>query len=124
MKIAVPVKSDGSIDAHFGHCDQYQLFTISEDKQIINTEILPSTQGCGCKSNIASTLEQLGVSIMISGGIGDGAVNKLKMHHITAVRNCQGDAAENVLLYLHGEILDGGTNCASHDADHECQHDE
>jgi predicted Fe-Mo cluster-binding NifX family protein len=121
MKIAVPVKEDGVIDAHFGHCNHYQLFNISENKEVINTEILKSPEGCGCKSDIATTLKQLGVSIMLAGGIGDGAVGKLKAQGIDTIRNCQGDATEQILLYLNGEISDGGQNCASHEG-HECSH--
>ncbi len=122
MKIAVPVKSNGVIDAHFGHCDHYQIFTISEDRQIVRTELIESPQGCGCKSNIASILQQIGVSKMLAGGIGDGAVNKLSSHQIQTIRNCSGDATEQVCLYLSGEIKDGGKNCDSHEHGHECNH--
>ncbi len=34
MKIAVPVKSTNQIDAHFGHCEGYKVFTI-ENNNII-----------------------------------------------------------------------------------------
>ena len=41
MKIAVPVKSTNQIDAHFGHCEGYKVFTI-ENNNIIAEENVPS----------------------------------------------------------------------------------
>ena len=54
MKIALPTR-DGRIDDHFGHCHHYTIYTI-DAKQIVNTEELPSPEGCGCKSGIAADL--------------------------------------------------------------------
>jgi len=31
MKIAVPVTKNNQIDDHFGHCEFYNVFTISEN---------------------------------------------------------------------------------------------
>ena len=56
MKIAVPTR-ENVVDDHFGHCAYYTLFTVDDDKNITNIETLPSPQGCGCKSNIASVLK-------------------------------------------------------------------
>jgi predicted Fe-Mo cluster-binding NifX family protein len=56
MKVAVPTK-DNFVDDHFGHCAYYTIFTI-EGGKVISTETLPSPQGCGCKSNIASVLKK------------------------------------------------------------------
>ena len=55
MKIAVPTRNH-VIDDHFGHCEYYTIFTISENKEIIGIETEASPEGCGCKSNIASIL--------------------------------------------------------------------
>ena len=77
MKIAVPTKENNQIDDHFGHCEFYTIFLISDNNEIMAETILESPQGCGCKSNIASELAQMDVRIMLAGGIGDGAVNKL-----------------------------------------------
>ena len=55
MKVAIPTRNN-VVDDHFGHCEYYTIFTISEDKLIVCTEIQASPEGCGCKSNIASVL--------------------------------------------------------------------
>lgn len=117
MKIAVPTKKDNQIDNHFGHCEFYTIFVISENQEIMAETILESPKGCGCKSNIASDLSELGVKIMLAGGIGDGAVNKLASQNIQVIRNCKGNVHQLVEDYLVGNIQDGGLNCTSHSHD-------
>jgi len=127
MKIAVPTKQDNQIDSHFGHCEFYKIFSISETNEILSEEILQSPQGCGCKSNIAYDLAQMGVTVMLAGGIGNGAINKLASQNIQVIRNCQGDVNTIVKDYLSGNIQDGGASCAAHDEHshvegHVCNH--
>ena len=69
MKIAVPTR-DNMVDNHFGHCDHYTIFTIN-DGVVKMKEILPSPQGCGCKSGIAFVLRQKGVQVMLAGSMGN-----------------------------------------------------
>ena len=126
MKIAVPTKAGNEIDAHFGHCEFYMIFTISDQNQLISEERMESPQGCGCKSNIAGIFESAGVKIMLAGGIGDGAVNVLNAHGVKVIRNCQGDVTGLVKKYLAGEVKDKGGNCAAHahgsSEEHVCSH--
>lgn len=122
MKIAVPSKENNQIDAHFGHCAFYKIYTVSENNAIISEERLDSPQGCGCKSDIAATFEKTGVKIMLAGGIGDGAINKLRAHGVDVIRNCAGDARQIAEDYLAGKITDGGSNCTAHEHGHTCSH--
>jgi predicted Fe-Mo cluster-binding NifX family protein len=55
----------------------YTVFTIGKVTKIENSEIVPSPQGCGCKSNIASVLKEMGVTTLLAGNMGDGALNVL-----------------------------------------------
>ena len=77
MKIAVPVTKENQIDGHFGHCESYGVFTISEKNEILGMKNVGSPEGCGCKSDIASVLAADGVTVMLAGGIGGGAINVL-----------------------------------------------
>ncbi|MGB4413359.1 MAG: NifB/NifX family molybdenum-iron cluster-binding protein [Paludibacter sp.] len=56
----------------------------------------------------------MNVKIMLAGGIGDGAINKLSSQHIQVIRNCKGDVNELVSDYLAGNLKDGGQSCSSH----------
>jgi predicted DNA-binding protein (UPF0251 family)/predicted Fe-Mo cluster-binding NifX family protein len=125
MKIAVPTLGD-QIDQHFGHCEKYAVFTI-EGNAITGEESMASPQGCGCKSNIASVLAENGVMLLISGGIGNGAVNVLSNNGIKTVRGASGTARKAVESYLKGELADSGDNCHAHGgavngAEHVCSH--
>jgi predicted Fe-Mo cluster-binding NifX family protein len=124
MKIAVPTKENNRIDDHFGHCEFYTIFTVSENNEITEKQTLPSPQGCGCKSNIAYDLAKMNVKIMLAGGIGEGAINKLSSQNIQVIRNCKGDVNELVNDYLAGNLKDGGSSCASHEhgEGHVCSH--
>ncbi|MCE5345027.1 MAG: NifB/NifX family molybdenum-iron cluster-binding protein [Bacteroidales bacterium] len=122
MKIAVPLKSENQIDSHFGHCEGYGIFTISDNKEITNIKNVESPQGCGCKSNIASVLAAEGVTVMLAGGIGDGAINVLNYNGIEVVRGCSGNAMEVVRLYLSGLVEDSGSSCQQHGNHHQDGH--
>ena len=113
MKIAIPTR-DGVVDDHFGHCDHYTIYTI-EGKEILARENLPSPQGCGCKSNIASTLAEMGVEVMLAGNMGEGAKNKLSSAGIRVVRGCRGDVEVLVKTYLMGFVFDSGLSCDHHE---------
>ena len=122
MKIAIPTRGN-LVDGHFGHCEMYSVFTINDNK-IIDTEILPSPVGCGCKSNIASVLYEKGVSIMLAGNMGEGAMNVLNMHNIEVVRGCSGDVKAVAEAYISGNISDSGIGCSHHEngVEHQCNH--
>ncbi|HKK41890.1 MAG TPA: NifB/NifX family molybdenum-iron cluster-binding protein [Bacteroidales bacterium] len=118
MKIAVPVTSGNLVDGHFGHCESYGVYTISENNEIENIKKVDSPQGCGCKSDIASVLASDGVSVMLAGGIGGGAINVLNNSGIEVIRGCSGDASEVVSLYLKGMVHDSGNSCNHNHSDH------
>lgn len=118
-KIAIPVKQNNQIDDHFGHCEYYSVYTISDTNEIVNVETIPSTQGCGCKSNIAGVLAQNGVTTMLAGGIGGGAINVLNSAGIEVVRGCSGNAEEIVKQFIDGMVTDSGSSCKQHEHHHE-----
>ncbi len=115
MKIALPSRGD-LIDDHFGHCEYFTIF-ITENAELVHEEIIPSPVGCGCKSDIATTLAEMGVTMMLAGNMGDGAVNVLKNSGIEVVRGCSGSVKEVALAWLAGTLTDSGDSCH----EHECQ---
>lgn len=112
MKIAIPTR-EGMVDNHFGHCDHYTIYNIEEGK-ITERTTLPSPQGCGCKSNIASTLQDMGVTVMLAGSMGEGAKNKLEAHSIRVIRGCSGVVESLVESFMRGFVFDSGVGCVAH----------
>ena len=119
MKIALPSRQN-LIDGHFGHCEYFTVFTINDNKEIIGQETIPSPAGCGCKSNIAYTLADQGVSLMLAGNMGEGAVTVLQNAGIQVLRGCSGDVRETALKWLAGTLADSGDCC--HEHEHGCHH--
>ena len=124
MKVAIPTRNQ-FVEDHFGHCETYTIFTANETKNIVQSEILSSQQSCGCKSNIASILKDKGVSVMLAGNIGGGALNVLRNHGIEVYRGCSGDVHHLVEAFLKGNIEDSGEGCRhnkKHGDGHVCNH--
>lgn len=119
MKIAIPTRNH-LVDDHFGHCEYYTIFTLSENNEIICTETQASPEGCGCKSDIAAVLEQKGVRLMLAGNMGQGAKQVLESHHIQVIRGCSGPVESVLKDWIAGKITDSGESCSHHEEGHEC----
>jgi predicted Fe-Mo cluster-binding NifX family protein len=117
MKIALP-SNNNQIDAHFGHCAYYTVYTTDENNKIISEEKVESGSGCGCKSNIGQTLSLMGVEVMLAGNMGDGAVNVLNTHGIKVLRGCSGDVKTVAEQWLSGNLKDSGISCSDHESCH------
>jgi predicted Fe-Mo cluster-binding NifX family protein len=120
MKIALPSRQN-QVDEHFGHCEYFTIFTVGEKNTISSQEIVSSAEGCGCKSNIALTLKEMGVELMLAGNMGQGAVNVLNSVGISVLRGCSGDVKQVTEAWLAGRLKDSGVACKLHE--HGCHHD-
>ena len=118
MKIALP-SCKNQVDEHFGHCESFAVFTIDGKNRISSEETITPPAGCGCKSNIALTLAQMGVKYMLAGNIGQGAVNVLGVNGIQVLRGCSGNVKDVAEKWLDGSLNDSGVSCAQHE--HGCQ---
>lgn len=114
MKIALPSRQN-IIDDHFGHCEYFTVFTVNDNKEIVSEETITSPAGCGCKSNIAQTLSDLGVKIMLAGNMGEGAVRVLNNSGIEVLRGCSGDIKTVALSWIEGNLKDSGDSCHEHE---------
>lgn len=118
MKIALPT-SNGVIDPHFGHCAEFTLYSVNEDKSIASEEKVVPPGGCGCKTNIIPELAKKGVTVMLAGNMGGGAVTMLKRFGMEVFRGLSGDPKSAVQAWLAGKIEDSGVGCGEADA-HGC----
>jgi len=83
---------------------------------------ISSPQGCGCKSNIVTTLHEKGVSVMLAGNMGEGAYNLISNYGIKVIRGCNGNTDEIVNEYLAGTVSDNQQLCSHHGHDHKNGH--
>ena len=113
MRIAVPVQGT-DVDGHFGHCEAFSVFTLDDRRAIVAEESLASPAGCGCRSGIGATLAKMGVTHLVAGNMGEGAVRVLASHGITVTRGAAGSARRAVERFAAGSLADSGTGCAEH----------
>jgi predicted Fe-Mo cluster-binding NifX family protein len=112
MKAAVCYEN-GNVFQHFGHTEQFKLYTI-ENKKIISTEII-STGGTGHEA-LADFLKDRGVSAIICGGIGGGAVTALTASGLTIYAGNSGAADEKAQLLAEGKLaVNANANCNHHE---------
>jgi predicted Fe-Mo cluster-binding NifX family protein len=118
MKIAVPVSKENKIEEHIGNCEFYNIFTISDKKEIAAIKSMKSPGGCGCNTDIASDLASEGVSVVLAAGIGGGSKKAFNRNGISVIGGCSGDSSEVVKGYLSGKVLDKGSSCSNHQTEH------
>ena len=126
MKVAIPTKVDANgahiVDSHFGHCEFYTLLTVDDAGEVGVEEHVSAPQGCGCKSNIANTLADEGVTVLVGGNMGQGAVDKLSEAGIETVRGLNGPVREALAKWLADDIPAQPEICDHGDDGHECGH--
>ncbi|WP_075590739.1 NifB/NifX family molybdenum-iron cluster-binding protein [Labilibacter marinus] len=121
-KVALPSKGE-MIDNHFGHCEKFTIYTLSAKNDVLDTSFYKAPESCGCKSDLASELAKEGVEVLLAGGIGQGAINKLKASQIDVFMGFSGETKAVLEQWLKG---DKGTSdiCPPHDHEggQECNH--
>jgi predicted DNA-binding protein (UPF0251 family)/predicted Fe-Mo cluster-binding NifX family protein len=121
MKIAVPSR-DGLVDEHFGHCKEFLIFK-AEGGALVPEATISSPESCGCKSGVAGDLAAAGVTHVVAGNMGEGAVRVLSSHGMIVVRGASGDARAAAQAFVNGRFVDSGVGCAGHgEPGHECTH--
>ncbi len=114
MKIAVTY-DNGQIFQHFGHTEQFKVYTI-EDNKVVCAEVI-DTDGEG-HGALAGVLNSIDADALICGGIGGGAQMALAQAGIRLFAGVAGDADAAVAALLNGSLnFSTSANC-SHHGDH------
>ena len=119
MKIAVTYEN-GLVFQHFGHTQQFKLYTV-ENGKITSSEVV-DTNGSG-HGALAVFLKTHGVDTLICGGIGGGARTALAEAGIELYPGVSGSADAAVNSLLNGTLLyNPDTVCAHHhpEGGHDC----
>ena len=102
MKIAIPT-SGKIVNSHFGQSDCFTIYTLNENQEIDQQEVMTTGKGCGCKSNLTEELAAKDVKVLLAGNMGQGAVDKLKLSGIEVFRGYSGEAEAVLKRYLAGD---------------------
>ena len=116
MKIAVTYENN-EVFQHFGRCENFKVFEI-ENNEIKNAQVINSN-GTG-HGALAGFLSNLGVEILICGGIGLGARNALASVNIQVYPGTNGNVDDIISNFIQGNLdFDPNTECHHHDHDHD-----
>lgn len=110
MKIAVAAV-DEKVSMHFGKCKNFMVFQV-ENNELISSELVMSPGHV--HGLLPELLGDLGVNVVISGGMGQGAMNLLKQKEIEVITGAKGLAKDAVESYLRGELQSSGAGCKGH----------
>lgn len=110
MKIAIPTVGS-RVDEHFGHARTFTIFSLGASNEILEEETFYPPSGCGCQSTVGVTMQAKGVSVMLVGNIGQGAITKMAEHGIRVVRGCEGEIKDVLAAWVAGTIIDQNILC-------------
>lgn len=117
MKIAVACEKE-MVTMHFGHCEYFKVFNMKEGK-ILNSDVIPNP---GHRPGFLPVfLHEQGVNVIISGGMGAGAVAIFSEKGIEVITGVQGIANEVAERYAHGKLESTGSICHDHQHQNECE---
>ncbi|MCR5346162.1 MAG: NifB/NifX family molybdenum-iron cluster-binding protein [Fretibacterium sp.] len=116
MKIAV-ASMGNDVAGHFGHCENFNIYECA-DGSVTSAQSVPNP---GHKPGfLPNFLGDMGVEVIISGGMGGGAVEIFNDRKIEVIVGAQGDAKAAVESYLKGELKSTGAVCHEHQHAGEC----
>jgi ATP-binding protein involved in chromosome partitioning len=108
MKIAIPV-AEGKLTAHFGHAAEFAIVHV-ENQEIRNKELLtPPPHEPGV---LPKWLHELGVSVIIAGGMGQRALGLFGENGIKVMTGAANLSPEELVQqYLTNSLVTGGNVC-------------
>ncbi len=116
MRIAV-ASENKIISSHFGRCEVFEMYDVEKGK-VINHE---SKASPGHRPGFLPVfLSDLGVNVIIAGGMGETAQQLFKENNIDVVFGVQGSCDQAVDKYLKGGLQSKGSICTEHQYEGHC----
>ena len=111
VNVAIPVTEDEEINPHFGHSENFILYTTVN--QMIIGKYLLKMEKSG-HANVVNKLKAYDVHVVLGGNAGEAALNLLKENNMEYIFGVSGMADQIVLKYLYNELDD---ICEDHTCD-------
>lgn len=118
MKIALSTKGN-DVYGHFGSCENFTLVDI-QDGKVASKEVV-GTEG-NHHGSLPGYLASLGVNLVISGGMGEGAQNKLAQQGIDVITGVEGTIDETIEKYVAGTLESAPQVQKEHQCNCGCNH--
>jgi predicted Fe-Mo cluster-binding NifX family protein len=116
MKLAIP-NNGNMVNQHFGMSQSFAIITI-EDKKVVNVEEVSTVELAHQHQGLADLLLNNGVSVVITGGIGPGAINGLHQNGLEVIKGASGEYMKVAGEYINGTLVDKNVVCNHHGEHH------
>ncbi len=108
---ALPI-SDGVLSSHFGHAEFFRMFTLKDGSVVKTVDLTPPPHAPGV---IPKWLNEQKANVIITGGIGQAAVNFFTGFGIDVLSGAPNLAPEKIIEgYLNNTLHFSGTICDHH----------
>ena len=110
MKFAIPL-AEGKLTAHFGHCQEFALVEV-EDNKIKNKETrVPPPHEPGV---LPKWLHDLGTNVIIAGGMGARALDLFAQNNIKVIVGASAMTPEELVKQYLDKTLQTSANVCDH----------
>ena len=108
MKIAIPT-ADGTLAMHFGHCENFTIVDVEDNKITGTSEHVPPPHEPGV---LPKWLGEMKVDVIIAGGMGQRAQQLFAANNIKVVVGAPAAPVEQLVKdYLAGTLQTGSNVC-------------
>jgi predicted Fe-Mo cluster-binding NifX family protein len=112
MKIGMP-KDGEMLNQHFGQSKQFLIATV-ENGQVVEQKEIGSEALQHNHAGLSGLFLTEGVSLVITGGIGQPALNALTDKGLQVIKGASGRCEDVVARYIAGELTDKNVTCNHH----------
>ena len=117
MKIAVACDGE-NVAEHFGHCEGFAIFDAENGRLLGGEQRIPNP---GHRPGfLPNFLHEQGVTVVVSGGMGGGAIQIFNEKNIAVITGAVGSAADAAKACAEGRLLTTGAVCNRHEHHGEC----
>lgn len=116
MKIAI-AKDGNMVSSHFGHCEGFEIINV-ENNNVKERNFIPNPGHM--PRFLPNYLNDLGVNVVISGGMGASAVQLFNKYGIKVIIGASGIIDDVIWKYLSNQLKPSGNICNEHMHTEEC----
>ncbi len=106
--VAFPTSDRATIDGHFGHTKEFAIYKVKELDVIEVNYLTPPPHEPGV---LPRFLGENGIDVIITGGMGQMAVNLFNQQQIDVILGANGRIDVNLNEYLGGFLTSKGSSC-------------
>lgn len=114
LRIALPTTNKVNVDEHFGHCKFFAVYQVEENEIVEQSYLVAPPHAPGV---LPKFLGEHRVDVIITGGMGQMAINLFKEQDIEVILGARGTIEDNLKEYLGGDLVSTGEAC-KHDHEH------